>query len=305
MPQFRSFLLTTVQSIAVTFAITAQAQVNPTLIDTTPPPFDDPPSPWQSLSDQSVITYTFNTSWDGIVWSQVQKQFMYDAINQIDDILTDQVFIELEPSPDTLSFSESSGFTMRWAGSDLFQDWRDDGRYSSDGWNLGVRPNGTRPLAIAYKHNNAPWDHTRYPNNEIYFNSFDICDKPSDPNFANCPWSFDIFGVQAGKYDFWTVALHEIIHMLASDQHASDPDEVMYPSINRGQRKYPKLSDLEILIGQGYSTDPSQIRTGPVPVPEPTSTLSLLSLGILGAGATLKRKLKPYDSIEKETTKVG
>lgn len=41
------------------------------------------------------------------------------------------------------------------------------------------------------------------------------------------------------------------------------------------------------------------------PVPEPTATISLLSLGILGAGATLKRKLKHSNSIEKETTKVG
>ncbi len=40
-------------------------------------------------------------------------------------------------------------------------------------------------------------------------------------------------------------------------------------------------------------------------VPEPTSILSLLSLGILGAGATLKRKLKPSNSIEKETIKVS
>jgi hypothetical protein len=42
-----------------------------------------------------------------------------------------------------------------------------------------------------------------------------------------------------------------------------------------------------------------------VQVPEPTSTLSFLSLGILGAGVTLKRKLKPSNSVEKETTKVG
>lgn len=42
-----------------------------------------------------------------------------------------------------------------------------------------------------------------------------------------------------------------------------------------------------------------------VPVPEPTSTLSLLSLGILGAGTTLKRKIKRSNSIEKETTKIG
>ncbi|MDJ0662018.1 MAG: PEP-CTERM sorting domain-containing protein [Crocosphaera sp.] len=44
------------------------------------------------------------------------------------------------------------------------------------------------------------------------------------------------------------------------------------------------------------SFDAKEIHT---PVPEPTSILSLLSLGILGAGATLKRKLKPSNSIEK------
>ncbi len=36
-----------------------------------------------------------------------------------------------------------------------------------------------------------------------------------------------------------------------------------------------------------------------VPVPEPTSTLSLLALGTLGAGATLKRKLKASKMTEK------
>ncbi len=42
-----------------------------------------------------------------------------------------------------------------------------------------------------------------------------------------------------------------------------------------------------------------------VPTPEPTSTISLLSLGILGVGATLKRKVKRTNSVEKEPTKVG
>jgi len=41
------------------------------------------------------------------------------------------------------------------------------------------------------------------------------------------------------------------------------------------------------------------------PVPEPTSTLSLLALGTLGAASTIKRKLKSSQSTEKETTKVG
>ena len=44
---------------------------------------------------------------------------------------------------------------------------------------------------------------------------------------------------------------------------------------------------------------------GVQPVPEPTSTLGFLALGTLGAASTLKRKLKPSQSIEKETTKVG
>jgi hypothetical protein len=41
------------------------------------------------------------------------------------------------------------------------------------------------------------------------------------------------------------------------------------------------------------------------PIPEPTSTLSLLSLGILGAGATLKRQVKRSHSLEKEPSNVG
>ncbi len=40
-------------------------------------------------------------------------------------------------------------------------------------------------------------------------------------------------------------------------------------------------------------------------VPEPTSTLSLLALGTLGAASTLKRQLKSCKTSEKETTKVG
>ena len=43
----------------------------------------------------------------------------------------------------------------------------------------------------------------------------------------------------------------------------------------------------------------------PQTTPEPTSTLGLLALGTLGAVSTLKRKLKPSQSTEKETTKVG
>jgi hypothetical protein len=42
-----------------------------------------------------------------------------------------------------------------------------------------------------------------------------------------------------------------------------------------------------------------------VPVPEPSSILGFLALGTLGAASTLKRKLKPSKSTEKETTKAS
>jgi hypothetical protein len=42
-----------------------------------------------------------------------------------------------------------------------------------------------------------------------------------------------------------------------------------------------------------------------VHTPEPSSILSLLALGTLGAASTLKRKLKSSKSTEKDTTKVG
>jgi hypothetical protein len=42
-----------------------------------------------------------------------------------------------------------------------------------------------------------------------------------------------------------------------------------------------------------------------IPIPEPTSTLGLLAFGTLGAASTLKRQLKPSQSIEKETTKAS
>lgn len=60
----------------------------------------------------------------------------------------------------------------------------------------------------------------------------------------------------------------------------------------------------------GSNFDESNILQGTltlnqVTVPEPTSTLSLLALGTLGAASTLKRKLKSSKSSEKETTKVS
>ncbi len=60
----------------------------------------------------------------------------------------------------------------------------------------------------------------------------------------------------------------------------------------------------------GSNFDSSNILQGTltlnqVTVPEPSSILSLLALGTLGAASTLKRQLKSSKSSEKETTKVS
>jgi len=131
----------------------------------------------------------------------------------------------------------SSDFTMRWAGSDFFRNWRDTGKYSDPGWNL------TGALAVAYKHSNGPRDASKYPNNEIYFNT-------------GYSWSFRIDGVDPGGFDFWTVFLHETIHMLACDNQATHENEVMYPTIEIGARKYLQDSDRSILEKAGYVPEP-------------------------------------------------
>lgn len=220
------------------------------VIDTPPPAFDDPPSPWQSLAGDAVITYTFKTSWDGIAWTAEQMDAARDGIQAVDAVLPLQ------------SFQETGDFTLRWAGADFFKDWRDGGAYNHPGWDL------TNPLAVSYKHDNGPWKglkdgsgNERYPNNEIYFNTA-------------YPWSYSLLGPEAGKYDFWTVLLHEVIHMLACDAHATHEDEVMYETISPGERKTLKESDLDILRTAGYTV-----------VPEPASWLVVVvAMGLVVCG---------------------
>lgn len=61
------------------------------------------------------------------------------------------------------------------------------------------------------------------------------------------------------------------------------------------------------LVGGTFTIDKNEFHkeTKIQPVPEPSSTLTLLALGTLGATSTLKRKLKSSKSSEKETTTVS
>ena len=66
-------------------------------------------------------------------------------------------------------------------------------------------------------------------------------------------------------------------------------------------------SKMELMIQSPVSTGYANFKiTNIMLVPEPTSTLSLLALGTLGAASTLKRKLKSSSKFpEKETIKVS
>jgi hypothetical protein len=217
------------------FAVAAPISIDPPLPGS-------PDSPWRSLANQAVISYVF----DGpISWTDMEKLAAYSAFQTLDDVLPDN------------TFKEEGDFSIRWADSGFFKNWTSPGQYSDPGWNL------TNALAVAYKHNNGPWDPATYPNNEIYFNT----------NYA---WSFSILSVGPNQYDFWSVLLHEIIHMLSCDTHATHEDEVMYATIDVGQRKYLQDSDYQILRNAGYTVIPE-----PSPLALCLSAVALLAIAKL------------------------
>ncbi len=63
---------------------------------------------------------------------------------------------------------------------------------------------------------------------------------------------------------------------------------------------FPNPTTATNFLSAGVTVTPSG-----KPIPEPSSILSLLALGTLGAASTLKRQLKSSKSSEKETTKVS
>jgi hypothetical protein len=65
----------------------------------------------------------------------------------------------------------------------------------------------------------------------------------------------------------------------------------------------PDLEKFDLVLLAG--TRVAEVVVDTISIPEPTSTLSFLALGTLGAGATLKRKLKSSKSSEKDNTKIS
>jgi hypothetical protein len=113
-------------------------------------------------------------------------------------------------------------------------------------------------------------------------------DAPKGGMFQKSVKTSDInFDIQ--KNVFKTLFTEEVEHIHNRGNH-KDSYQLNYMVLNNGHI-YFQFSGVH--IGDHIKT------------PELSSPLSLLALSTLGAASTLKRKLKPSKSNEKETTKVG
>ncbi len=123
----------------------------------------------------------------------------------------------------------------------------------------------------------------------------------------------DTFEIRNGQksiigFDLPNDTLYEVTFDFVQISPPPDPQEIVQSVTLSVIRNENQLTDIfpqdVIILGIGPVSIKAASATW-IPVPEPSSTLSLLSLGILGVGATLKRKVKRTDSVEKEPTKVG
>lgn len=205
------------------------------------------------------VTYTFMTSWDGIQWTAEQKDSARLAFDYLESFFVTQPALVELPGPDD--------FTIRWAGPDFFKD---QGTWTLNGQPINM--NLTGALAVATKKGLVPpvgWDLEKYPMNEVYFNEqYKWHYNPlTDPDEGDPGVDTD------GEFDFWSVLLHEGIHMYCVNYHSTDPTAVMYKSLSDGERRWTLTeADRKLLRDAGYSM---------VPVP-PAVFLGALGLGLVG-----------------------
>lgn len=122
----------------------------------------------------------------------------------------------------------------------------------------------------------------------ITFRLTDPPQKPPAPLRNTISFKKDHKDSQGKHSDGWILTLDKTAQTLkVQGSHCSEPEPKKSLSV---------LSTLEENTGEFCISEP---------VPEPSSLLSLLSLGILGTTLTFKRKQKTSKSSEKGTTKVG
>lgn len=235
-----------------------------------------------SVQRSLPVHYAFMTSWDGIEWTEQQKSVARTAIAHLGaQFLFSVPFVEITGGTSAGTGSEDGppapkvpAFTLRWAGGDFFRDWpaTDPEFFEGTGEQERKKFDFSDHFALTYKGDSespprVPWPHAHYPINEIYFNTGEV-------------WGFNPFFVDEFKLDFWTVLMHEVVHMMSVEQHSDNPDDLMYREIEYGQRKWPRAGDRALLRNAGYAM-----------IPLPASGMLLLSVLALGVAAgTLRRR---------------
>ena len=73
------------------------------------------------------VSYQFQTSWDGIVWTEEEKDSARAALDFLSGyFLAPSVFVEVLSSATPVLLTPAgkpADFTLRWAGNDFFKDW--------------------------------------------------------------------------------------------------------------------------------------------------------------------------------------
>ncbi|MCZ8117597.1 MAG: PEP-CTERM sorting domain-containing protein [Microcystis sp. LE18-22.4A] len=132
---------------------------------------------------------------------------------------------------------------------------------------------------------------------------------------------YGVINVPKGQVDGYNLTISEIIHKIAPHGEPRNQWTVQLSFVRSPSSQLSFLavdpheptSHLDLGVFNYGPDTPTEapattqyvLKATLVHVPEPTSTIGLLALGTLGAASTLKRKLKPSQSIKKETTKVG
>lgn len=189
-------------------------------------------------------------------WTEAEKAIVNEALSEW------KTFIE--------NFDQVLGtWTLRWEDADLFKNWEPSGGQNlTDANGLTVRPGGW----AAGGYPSPPRASPDFPEGEIYFNTL----TPDGWFFDPTPATDDPGEPPAGKFDFLTIAKHEIGHALGIvGDLPNGTVAVMEAQIGLAERHRVGPEDIQFYRSQV--------------VPEP-STVLLTACGLLTLGALAWRR---------------
>ncbi|MCU7246100.1 MAG: PEP-CTERM sorting domain-containing protein [Microcystis aeruginosa WS75] len=182
---------------------------------------------------------------------------------------------------------------------------------------IKVLVSNTSPIIATYEGNSA------WFSNSLYLMRDGLGNPGDDGDFSNDLFIFNNHSstvgstVSLGSFSIGTELIFRLFVQNTGDNFfngpaSRNPDNKTHARVQENWMPNKTLVSFEDLFNGpfdyndlSFSFTNTFTNTGTMLVPEPTSTLSLLALGTLGAASTLKRQLKSSKSSEKETTKVS